>query len=212
MDDNRKGGNMKTLGAMLMVLTTLVFFSACGGEYKLKVEGLDDQEETVQGESQTNGEGTDSTADDGETAEGGGSQSSDDTTGGLQFLEPADPQETPRYFMGTYDLEDGYYYYETRCEQGFPGTIRLYSHDEVIDFETARGELFAIADLFEDKTFDFDVAFLDRFGKPSIDIVCVCYFNDAYYTYSQERFLCTCEPSNEKDSCGLIYEKMGAGE
>ncbi len=207
---------MKTIGAMLLVLTTFAFFSACGGEYKLKVEGLDDLKEDVKEATQTNGEDTSGTTDDGETGETAGGedgQGSDDTTGGLEYLEPDQKLETPRYFMGTYELlEYNYYSGNGICEQGFPVTIRLYSHDEVIDFETSRGELFTTADLFEDNTFDFDVAFLDRFGKPSVDVICTCHFNDGYYQYTNERFLCTCDPSNSKDSCGLIYEKLETDE
>lgn len=204
---------MKMIGAMLLVLTTLVFFCACGGEYKLKVEGLDEEDEGTEEQSQADGEDTDSTADDGEMAEGGGGQGSDDTTGGLEYLERDNRRETSRYFMGTYELlEYNYYSGNGICEQGFPATTRLYSHNDVIDLETSRGELFAIADLFEDDTFDFDVAFLDRFGEPSIDISCTCHFNDGYYQYTNERFLCTCDPSNDKDSCGLIYEKLETDE
>ncbi|MFH0799661.1 MAG: hypothetical protein V2A66_05720 [Pseudomonadota bacterium] len=148
------------------------------------------------------------------SSSGGGQNTtnSGDTTGGMQFLTPAQPQETPRYFMGTYELVASGYYSGARCEQGFPGTIRLYSHDEVIDFETTKHELFTIANMYEDKTFDFDVTFLDRFGKPSIDIICTCHLNVSYYSYIKERVLCTCDPSNDKDSCGVTYDKLDSDE
>lgn len=46
----------------------------------------------------------------------------------------------------------------------------------------------------------------------SVDVICTCHFNDGYYEYTDERFLCTCDPSNDKDSCNLIYEKLESDE
>lgn len=200
---------MKTIGAMLLVLTTLVFFCACGGEYKLKVEGLDEEDEGTEEQSQADGEDTDGTADDGEMAEGGGGQGSDDTTGGLEYLERDNRRETSRYFMGTYTfLQNSYYNGFEICKHGFPLNVRLYSHDDVIDFESSTGDLFSIANLYEDDTFDFEVVFLDRFGDPSIDVACTCVIQDAYYDYRKERIGCGCEPSNDNENCSVIYEKL----
>lgn len=214
----------KLKGVLWVLILSLALISACGGEYKLKVEGMDG--ETTSGEESGSNSSTDEcdgtsetsyadSCDDDDTAGSGGSgaaQSGDDdsTDGGVEYLEPAGGGGGNRFFMGTYSYQQyGYYpglWYD--CDYGLPLTVRAYSHNDSIDFETTSGQLAWIATIFEDETFDFDVGFKNKFGNPSLQLACTCYLEESEY-YSDE-IKCACDPSNDDDACHVVYEEMEA--
>lgn len=214
---------MKTRKYLWVLILSLALISACGGEYKLKVEGMDG--ETTSGEESGSSSSTDEcdgtsetsyadSCDDDDTAGSGGSgtaQSGDDdsTDGGVEYLEPAGGGGN-RFFMGTYSYQQyGYYpglWYD--CDYGLPLTVRAYSHNDSIDFETTSGQLAWVATIFEDETFDFDVGFKNKFGNPSLQLACTCYLEE--YEYYSDEIKCACDPSNDDDACHVVYEEMEA--
>lgn len=214
---------MRTYKSLLVFLISIAFISACGGgEYKLKVEWDDDsedeevltsQEETSEPSSQEEGWGSEN-ENDGEdgSAETTCFEDCDSTEGGIEHLEVGNGYKKNRYFMGTYQFVDYIYWYggsyNGECKYGFPLNVRLYSHDNVIDFERSSGKLVWIADIYEDETFDFVVGFLNRFGNPSMELFCTCFIDDDYWYYSDDMIKCGCEPSNGDDNCEVYYEKL----
>lgn len=204
---------MKALTTILAVVLSLALLAACGsGDYKLKVAWEDETESSSDsGSSNTDsgdGETENGSSKDGEatTAEDG-----DDTEGGIEYLEQDNSNKGKRHFMGTYQFQENIYYngsYNAECEYGFPLVVRAYSHDNVIDFENASGKLVWIADLYEDETFDFEVGFLNKFGNPSIELICTCFIDEAYWDYYNDEIQCGCEPSNDDGICAVFYEKM----
>lgn len=202
---------MKILTTLLAVLISIWLLSACGsGDYKLKVEGLGDSE-TESGDTTDADDPNDEGDDDTGTADHRSDGSElNDTTGGVEWWEE-DKKDVPRFFMGTYMfLENSYYNssYDHICTYGFPLNVRLFSREDSIDLESSTGKLLAIADLYDDETFDFEVGFLNKFGNPSLTLVCTCVVEEGYYSYSKEKIKCGCEPSNDDDNCAVIYEKL----
>ena len=191
---------MKILNTVFVVIISLFLLISCGsGDYKLKVEWEDgsdsDSEAIIEGEDE----------------ESNGNEESEDTDGGIEYLEADDDYKKDRYFMGTYQFLDNIYYnstYPEVCAYGLPLTVRLYSHDDVIDFENSSGDLVWIADIYEDETFDYEIGFLNRFGNPSIELICTCFIEDSYYYYRNEQIKCGCEPSNDDINCAVFYEKI----
>ena len=227
---------MKALTRILTVVLSLVLLASCGsGEYKLKLAVEDEtgksSESGNQGnsnagsgssaeenESENNDATENETENSGGTKEGqensGGAttaQESNDTEGGIEYLEQNSSNIDDRLFMGTYQFQSYVYYsssYPSACEYGFPLIVRAYSHDGVIDFENASGKLVWIAELYPDETFDFEVGFLNKFGNPSIELICTCYIDEAYYDYYSDEIQCGCEPTNDDENCAAFYEKV----
>lgn len=210
---------MKRMMFFVVLIAALAFAASCGsGEHKLKVTWDDETEEDSSPAADSDGSeeagGGDSTADDGVETSGGGEGEeyvSDDTDGGIQYLEMDGGQAKDRHFIGTFQFEEYGYYgsaYPDVCEYGFPMVVRLYSHDDVIDFENSTGDLVWIARLFEDETFDFQVGFLNKFGQPSIRLVCTCYIDEGYWDYYTDEIMCGCDPAGDDENCSLFYEKL----
>ncbi|MBU0506393.1 hypothetical protein KJ708_10400 [bacterium] len=131
-------------------------------------------------------------------------ENSDDTTGGISFLEPIN-KDVVRYFIGTWEINEG----GSSCtdKEGanldLPIILRAYSYGIYMDFETSMSELVWSGIIYPDDTFDFEINFLDKYGKPSIDLVCTCAMYEHYWEDTLE---CTCDPSHRESSCSLIYE------
>lgn len=207
---------MKTLKTALAVFLSVLFFSACGGipsDYSLDVDWPDDDEETTDGSG-----GTSSDEEGDDDSQSGRRRSGDteyadgnDTSGGIEWWNLEEQRPGPRTFMGTYMFLESVYYngsYDNVCDYGFPLHLRLFSHGDTIDLESSTGRLFGIADLYGDETFDFEVGFLDKFGNPSLTLVCTCYIDEGYGYYNKDKIKCGCEPSNDDDNCAAFYEKL----
>ncbi|MBU0505356.1 hypothetical protein KJ708_05115, partial [bacterium] len=131
-------------------------------------------------------------------------KSPNDTAGGINFLEPKN-KNIVRYFIGTWEINEK----RSTCtdksgaDLDLPIILRAYSYDDYLDFETSMSELVWSGIIYPDETFDFEIDFLDKYGKPSIDLVCTCAMYEYYWNDTLE---CTCDPSHREHSCSLQYE------
>jgi len=126
-------------------------------------------------------------------------EESNDTEGGIASVENTAGAE--RFFMGTYEAS----YFS--CDYALPSVVRLYSHDNAIDFEDSTGKIVWVAEVYSDETFDLDIQFLNKFGHPSVTLSCTCEIIE--YQYTSDEMSCTCDPSDPAAYCSnLYYDKM----
>lgn len=189
---------------LVMTGCLMATISACGGDYKVRLEGAVDPGTVaaVTGNDDTTG----TTGDTGNV--GDGTETDDGTDGGIHYLTPSSTKKDDRWFMGTYNFQtdSSYAGLPSSCDYGLPLTVRAFSYDDSIDFEVNSGELAWTAMVFKDETFDFKVGFLDKLGKPSIHLSCTC--ADIESPYYGDQIKCACDPSNKKSACYVTYRKM----
>lgn len=122
--------------------------------------------------------------------------SSDETEEGSIILDTNIPED--RVFLGTFEK---YFVYKS-CGM-FPEITRLYSHDNNIYIENNRQELLAVAVIFQDLTFDFDIEVASIYGTPYETLACTCNYDSSEW-YGDE-WDCSCE--GDETSCNLSYNE-----
>ena len=194
----------------IITLAALFGFTGCGisvdglGSVISDAECVIDQSKCADSTDTTDSEGTDS-AETGTTASDG-TNSSDPETGGGIMSETYDRVDGA-FFMGTYqsmDFHTDYYDVAGQCSYNFPGIIRGYSHEDIIDFEKQSGELAFAARIYPDETFDFEARFQNSVGQPTVQVTCTCEINLGYEDYFPNEIHCGCT-STEDDSICLRY-------
>ena len=146
-----------------------------------------------------------------EQEQGEGTNEDDkDTGGGVVIIEDYE-RDRDAIFLGTFMAQpysSDYWQIAHQCDYSFPETIRGYSHDDVIDFETSLGSLAFVADIYPDETFDFEVWFQNSVGQPTVQVTCTCLIEPAYYTYHPAEIQCGCEGTDSEDLCLRYWDKL----
>lgn len=179
---------MKHLKLTYILITVLILsLNAC------KVDSdIDDAANTIADALGSGIENNDEKIDDYEDAYSDTEREYLDGDEGLQILDNDVPTE--RYFMGTFYKASGY----GQCAE-FPSVTRLYSYDDFIYIENNQQDLLAVAELFQDDTFDFSFIVLNEFGE-KLKNTCTCYYKE--YEWYGDEWDCTCDGDN---NCDLRY-------
>jgi len=202
----------------LLVVSLASLLSACGLDIGVDDEDLERAEEILDEmddeDNENNAEDEDGNADD--VADATDPDSDSDTAGGIQIIDESSDDYYefvgPRAFLGSFSkLQKSAYYYDNNsyvpCKYPFPTNVRVYSHDDVLDFESTSQKLLFIADTASDETFSFDAVFLNSLGQPSLETNCLCYLEDPYFDYENEQIKCVCEVE-ERDDCKISWERI----
>lgn len=133
-----------------------------------------------------------------------------DMSGGIRPVVISDSVD--RFLIGTFSLSAVGYppscTLSTGNDYSLPGSVRLYSINQKIEFETSFGQGLWIADIYSDDTFDFIIQFLNTFGTPSNSLECTCEFQGPF-SDGLERIYCLCEPRKSDDHyCSLVYDSV----
>lgn len=205
---------------LLLIVSLVSLLNACGLDIGVDDEDLEKAEEILDEMDDDDDEDDQDKAEDEDGNDIAGPTDDDDdsdsdTSGGVQIVDESDDYYEfigPRVFLGSFSkLQKSAYYYDNNsyipCKYSFPTNMRVYSHEDVLDFENTSQELLFIAETAIDESFSFDAVFLNSLGQPTLETSCLCYLEEPYYDYENEQIECVCEVE-QRDDCKISWERI----